>query len=1675
MNPKRILSFVAFNFVCATILVRVAGASAPGLTPLVNFSDQGVTVTLATPSLQLTDVTLEGQSFRSIAIESDAIAGQVGGPAIPVTTRMVEIPRGMDPALSYSVGRTETIEQVKLAPIPRSSFDNSQTHQNLIRQEFYEDDNLIPEEAVSLSAPFDIGGKRYALLTISPCQYNPARQTLLVHSDLTASVQFVPSPVTPQKQKFDEPVWRELSAAIDGDPSRDDVAVRTDNLGHLVIVVPNTDAYANSMAPLIAWKKRMGYVVTVVRMVRDVQNSEAALKGYLQTAWEEWEFPPTHVILVGDASQMPTFRDGEAENVSWYVSDNQYVTYGYNEGEDIAGWIPSSFIGRLPAQNAQEAAQMVTKIVGYESAPFVQQDWVEGGVLIAAGVHSSIQTNQAVGEMMLEYGYQRNQIQEAYAEYHAGQPIVDPAIMNNGVNGGVGFVNFRGYQLWGGRDIPEVVTQVRALRNGWKLPIITGMVCETNDYANRFGGESVGEAWLRAYNNNVPCGAVACFGPADRRTHTWFNNTMNGEFYRLLFRRGVHTLGALALGSKLSLLRNYPSLLQLANGESVGYYFFTYTVFGDPSMQVRTREPQEMSVTFEENLPVGSTNMIVSVLDIDDTPVVGAYVHYLGDEDHRYGAYTDDNGEALFEVPPLEEGTLLLTVTATNFIPFLGETGVAAVSRFASLSGIQFSDDNEGDSRGNNDGMLNPGELIELTVTLANRGSDELQDMRATLESPSPFVQIPRGSADFGSVEQDAAAESDAPYLIEIMPETPSGAKIDFELNVSSGEDEFLITFSREVIGYDFVVAGFATVEQEPLTPGTTRRLVVSLENVGVLSSAELLGTLYCSDRTIQIREAEARFDAIEAGESGDNVRHPFEVMAGPNAYQGGTVNFGLLLVDEMGLRDSVVFTMTLGDPAVNSPQGPDDYGYWAIDNRDTTTGLEPTYERLQGATNLNLNDANDNASPTGIGGAVRVIDLPFPFVFYGERYRRATVSTNGWLAFGEWMSISWNNQELGSGLAPAAMIAPWWEDLYDGSVLTRFDEDNSRFIIEWRNFGSVAGRLNFSVVLYDPTVAVTATGDGEIVINYTEIPQQRDFPGDEAVTIGIASHDSKTALTVRHARSSDLRTGLLRSGIAVKFTTGESQELGSLEGRVTDAGSGAPMAGVRVMLDGTGFFSMTDEGGNYSIAGAAVGMYSALAHKRYFNDDVEADVEIRLDEVAAIDFSLTHPTFRIDIEEINVVVPPDSIRYRNFQVSNDGNGQLDFELILNIVPQEPERDTAWGVQFDWDVTAVTGEQTVRGVAADDEFFYFSGQRQRAVYPHPIYVLNKFGESIREFDQIPVDSAARGYAGMDFNGENLVAVEERSLVELTTEGGFVRSIVSPERQNSFSVAYAPSRATYFTKGVTGSTIYEIDPEGNLIGQHRTPENSFRTYGFAWFPADPDSFNLYVLRVPQENGLTELYRMNPANDEWRFVRALDLPEGDVPQDMLLTKRYDPLIWTIAVLVSRQEGDHLIGYELAPNTTWIHYDPPAGSVQPGEAQDFTIEFKSEDMPRGEYHVVLELLHNAEGEVFEIPVTFIVGDEVAVAEIDFTPSTVSLNSLYPNPFNSMARATFTIPKAGPVNLILYDALGRELQRQSLGKIEAGRHSVTFDGEGLSSGIYLIRLETAAGSTSQKMVLMR
>ncbi len=88
---------------------------------------------------------------------------------------------------------------------------------------------------------------------------------------------------------------------------------------------------------------------------------------------------------------------------------------------------------------------------------------------------------------------------------------------------------------------------------------------------------------------------------------------------------------------------------------------------------------------------------------------------------------------------------------------------------------------------------------------------------------------------------------------------------------------------------------------------------------------------------------------------------------------------------------------------------------------------------------------------------------------------------------------------------------------------------------------------------------------------------------------------------------------------------------------------------------------------------------------------------------------------------------------------------------------------------------------------------------------------------------------------------------------------------------------------------------------------------------------------------------------------------------------------------------------------------------------------------------------------------------------------PKVFRLEQNYPNPFNPSTTIQFSLPKASPVVITLYDLLGRQMATLVDDDYQPGVYKITFDAAGLASGVYVYRIQAGAYQASRKLMLMK
>ena len=146
---------------------------------------------------------------------------------------------------------------------------------------------------------------------------------------------------------------------------------------------------------------------------------------------------------------------------------------------------------------------------------------------------------------------------------------------------------------------------------------------------------------------------------------------------------------------------------------------------------------------------------------------------------------------------------------------------------------------------------------------------------------------------------------------------------------------------------------------------------------------------------------------------------------------------------------------------------------------------------------------------------------------------------------------------------------------------------------------------------------------------------------------------------------------------------------------------------------------------------------------------------------------------------------------------------------------------------------------------------------------------------------------------------------------------------------------------------------------------------------------------------------------------------------------------------------------------------------------------------------YMYIIQVYSNIEGEELTFKYYDSVNDEVKEYTEDLTfenymvvgdgfdtynlsrefimPTEFSLSAAYPNPFNPVTTLTFALPIDSEVSLSIYNLQGRKVTTLISGNMEAGYHSIIWDADSHSSGVYFVKMVAGEYMNTQKLMLVK
>ena len=229
------------------------------------------------------------------------------------------------------------------------------------------------------------------------------------------------------------------------------------------------------------------------------------------------------------------------------------------------------------------------------------------------------------------------------------------------------------------------------------------------------------------------------------------------------------------------------------------------------------------------------------------------------------------------------------------------------------------------------------------------------------------------------------------------------------------------------------------------------------------------------------------------------------------------------------------------------------------------------------------------------------------------------------------------------------------------------------------------------------------------------------------------------------------------------------------------------------------------------------------------------------------------------------------------------------------------------------------------------------------------------------------------------------------------------------------------------------------------------------------------FGLYQLGVPHE------YMMSGDEPDYRLVFLPNTILWGSGWDMTPTADdyiFEPLGSSDYIIEAR------IPFASIYDTDDAEFTPTRGMTIP-----FEIFAADADIPDGGNDARLQLGDNAAlnpwGEGPDVWTfawvgmpDFALGVNTPGSEI---PKQYALRNNYPNPFNPLTHIRYELPKAGDVNLTVYNMLGKEVYTLVSKNQAPGVYTVTFNGDNCSSGVYFYRLKTGDFVQTKKMLLVK
>ncbi len=809
----------------------------------------------------LTFSSLEG--YDLVKLKGCKSTVEIGAPLLPRASFSILIPQGAEVVdiEVVSFAKEEITGEYNIYPTqhPQPFLKDKVFPSVEPDKDIYASNLPYPEKIAENPKTGSMGGYKLASLLVYPLQYIPAEKKLVFYSKIKLKITYeektrslnIKTKTEKQNRIFKERVRNLILNPEDigmFEPTlrlQGSLDLPADNIEYVIITV---DSFQTAFQELADWKTKKGIPAKVVTLDSIYANYTGAdnaemVRNFIIDANSTWG---TIWVLLGGQCDYEWGQEIVPRRNVWYRTvdgdetdtipsdlyfsdlDGDWNADGdgvYGESTDDVDLYSDVFVGRAPVRTVAQAETFVNKVLTYEKSPpyGYQKKIILPAAYLWPGSYDERTSQEAIADM-IPGDWQVSKL------YERDGALTHEAFVDS-VRSGFGFAHLVGHGNQYGiytyyADAYLNSDDLDALNNDSLFGIHNsiGCMCGALDFvpygdcfAEHYLTPSTGGSYS-IMNSRYGWGHPPSMGPSEH---------IDTCFYHEIFRENYTYHDHVGVAHALS-KDGYVS--EVTWGGVWAWCIYELNLFGDPEMPLWTDIPGELTVTHDAVIPIGGSSFTVNVTDAG-FGVEGALVCLYKEGEVYQKEYTDASGNItlILSPPPNSLGVMYCTVTKNNYIPYEGTVDVISPSG----PWVIFEEYTVIDASGNSDNNVDPGESIELPLTVHNVGLGDASGVTGTIRTEDSYVTLIDSIEDFGDILSDSLSISLEDFDFDVPPGCPANHVINFQLIASDINDSTWNSYFSVPISTPDIALPVDTLDFDTTYIGYPDTLDLLVNNVG--------------------------------------------------------------------------------------------------------------------------------------------------------------------------------------------------------------------------------------------------------------------------------------------------------------------------------------------------------------------------------------------------------------------------------------------------------------------------------------------------------------------------------------------------------------------------------------------------------------------------------------------------------------------------------------------------------------------------------------------------------------------------------------------------------------------------------------------------------------------------